>query len=398
MDKKVVNNAISAYLWLSFLLLLPSKNANIGNSFVKNHAKTALVIHILCVINYLIFITYWLGGWISFQGFFLNHVLGALWFFVLIGFLFYGVFQAYQEKSFWFGNTASTPMDALVQVKKISLNEEGIFSCIVSLVPFCGIILSGQFSNNKSALIENNVKLWFFVSILLALLYTSWYENITFLLGLFYVIFVAFYSLLLIINEQVLSFSLQKIPTLTHFYLQVISSFYYIKNFLKKNFTPFQEILAHTQQNFDKNFLTRSEFLKIFPTPKLPKIIAYIPYLNLISLYDINSTHRYHIINGLLLTGISTIFFLISSSFWQVLVIFYAFLGIGYRDLPGYVFPFVFDIYVFLRHIFEKIFSSWKKISHLHQTSEVIEFEITSRKEQTQSVKGSWDVSDNIHI
>jgi hypothetical protein len=58
MNKKIINNAISAYFGLSALLLLPSKKENLNHPFVKKHAKTALFIHFMMLINYIIFISY----------------------------------------------------------------------------------------------------------------------------------------------------------------------------------------------------------------------------------------------------------------------------------------------------------------------------------------------------
>ncbi|NCO31585.1 hypothetical protein GW891_01940 [bacterium] len=59
-NQKVINNAISAYLmvFISWLFLFNKDNENINNDFVKNHTKSAMTIHLMIILNYIIFVSY----------------------------------------------------------------------------------------------------------------------------------------------------------------------------------------------------------------------------------------------------------------------------------------------------------------------------------------------------
>jgi len=59
-NNKIINNAITAYLmiFISWMLLLNKSNPYINNDFVKGHTKSSIIIHIMLIINYIIFISY----------------------------------------------------------------------------------------------------------------------------------------------------------------------------------------------------------------------------------------------------------------------------------------------------------------------------------------------------
>jgi len=60
LNQKIINNAVSAYLMLfiAWMLLLNKTNPYINNDFVKNHTKSSIVIHIMIILNTLIFLFY----------------------------------------------------------------------------------------------------------------------------------------------------------------------------------------------------------------------------------------------------------------------------------------------------------------------------------------------------
>ena len=59
-NNKIINNAVSAYLMLfiSWMLLINKSNPYINNDFVKNHTKSSIIIHLMIIINYIVFISY----------------------------------------------------------------------------------------------------------------------------------------------------------------------------------------------------------------------------------------------------------------------------------------------------------------------------------------------------
>jgi hypothetical protein len=57
-EQKSINNAIAAYLMIvaSWFFPLNKDNKYINNDFVKKHTKSAFILHILLILNFVIFI------------------------------------------------------------------------------------------------------------------------------------------------------------------------------------------------------------------------------------------------------------------------------------------------------------------------------------------------------
>ncbi|MGE4444449.1 MAG: hypothetical protein AB7E37_05670 [Candidatus Altimarinota bacterium] len=378
MNKKIINNAISAYFGLSALLLLPSKKENLNHPFVKKHAKTALFIHFMMLINYIIFISYKFLGSISFMGFYLNHVLASIIFLGLFGWILYGAYKASIGDDFGIKEIGTmTKTDTIVQIKNSNLNEQGILTIILSLIPFLGFVLKGRFYNYKSPIIENNIKINLIATVIISFTFTQGYENIGFLLLLGYLIFIGFYSILLIGKQNIISFDVSKIPTLEEIYFYVLAFIKYLKNYFgNKSFTGLQELIKKEKENYNAILQQDKTILEALPDEKLNKIIAYIPYLNVLSLIDMYSKNRNHIINGLLITIVSSILFLLGQAQYQIFLIILVFFGVGYTKKREYRFPFLFDIYMGFAFIFGKIFSSGKKAINLQKEVKEVSFEI----------------------
>lgn len=378
MNKKIINNAISAYFGLSALLLLPSKKENLNHPFVKKHAKTALFIHFMMLINYIIFISYKFLWSISFMWFYLNHVLASIIFLWLFWWLLYGAYKASIGDDFWIKEIGTmTKTDTIVQIKNSNLNEQWILTIILSLIPFLGFVLKWRFYNYKSPIIENNIKINLIATVIISFTFTQGHENIGFLLLLWYLIFIWFYSILLIWKQNIISFDVSKIPTLEEIYFYVLAFIKYLKNyFWNKSFTGLQELIKKEKEDYNATLQQDKTILEALPDEKLNKIIAYIPYLNVLSLIDMYSKNRNHIINGLLITIVSSILFLLGQAQYQIFLIILVFFGVWYTKKREYRFPFLFDIYMWFAFIFGKIFSSGKKAIHLQKEVKEVSFEI----------------------
>jgi hypothetical protein len=59
-NKVIKNNAVTAYLLflISVMFLFAKSEPNLNNEFVRKHTKSALLIHLLIIINILVFKTY----------------------------------------------------------------------------------------------------------------------------------------------------------------------------------------------------------------------------------------------------------------------------------------------------------------------------------------------------
>lgn len=378
MDKKITNNAISAYFWLWALLLLPSKKENINNPFVKKHAKTAVFIHVLMFINYLVFISFSFLGGISFYWFYLNHVLASTIFIWLFWWILYWVNKANLWDDFSISDMSNmTKTDKILEIKNSNLNEEWILTIILSLIPFVWFIIKWKFANYRSPIIENNVKLNLIITFIISLLFAIWDENLGLLFWLFYLIFIWFYSILIISRQNIISLNLNKVPTFEEIYLYFLSICKYLKNyFLNKKFISINELIKNKKLEIEEEKKQEKEVLKTLKDEKLNSISAYIPYLNIIKLIDINSKNKNHIINWLLLTILSVILVLIKHNNYQIFIIFLVFFGIWYLKDITYKFPFLFDIYKIFENIFNKIFSSSKKAIKLQKEVQEISFKI----------------------
>lgn len=387
MNKKIINNAISAYFWLGALLLLPSKKENINHPFVKKHAKTALFIHILMFLNYLIFISYSFLWWISFLGFYLNHVSASVFSLWLFGWLLYGAYKASIGDDFSIKEMSDmTKTSTIVQIKNSNLNEQWIMTIILSLIPFIGFILKGRFYNYKSPIIENNIKINVLITFIISLVFVGWYENIWFLFLLMYLIFIGFYALLLIGKQNIISFDFGKIPTIEECAFSLIAFIKYIKNYFWNNpFVAIKDIIKNEKIIQNTIFEKDKELLASLKEEKFNKIMAYIPYLNILTLIDIHTKNRNHIINGLFITLFSIIFFLLGRAEYHIFLLFIIFFGIGYTKKREYRFPLLFTLSYWVVWIFEKIFSGSKKAIKLQKESNEISFEVETAKKEPLS-------------
>ncbi len=377
MNKKIVNNAICAYFWLWVLLLLPSKNSNINNVFVKTHAKTASFIHLLFLITYIIFITYWFLGNFMILGYTLNNIFAPIIFLWLFWWLIFWTYKASLWKNFEVKDMAEmTKTSNIFELKQSNLNEQWILTTILSLIPFIWFTIKWKFYNYKSPLLENNLKLNLLLTSFVFIVFLLWFKNLWILFLLWLIIFLVFYSILLIINKNIISINLDKIPTFEEFIVKSISFFKYLKSyFTNKNFTPIA--------TFEKEIIQKNTELKNKKTyevltlnePKLKPYMYYIPYLNLISVIDYNSKYKYHIKNGLSITFLS----IIMIPFWNDIQFFNWFLiffGLWYLKDLSYSFPILWGIYNFFEKIIFKIFFIWEKVQKTSKKVEEVSFKL----------------------
>ncbi|MBW7954939.1 hypothetical protein H3C61_03945 [Candidatus Gracilibacteria bacterium] len=377
MDKKIINNAISAYFGLGFLLLLPSKKENINNIFVKKHSKTAVFIHFLMFLNYLIFINYKLLGGYSLFGFYLNHVIATTIFLGLFGAILYGVYKASLGDDLLISDLAQkTKAKNLVELKNSNLNQEGIFTIILSLIPIIGFTLRGRFYNYKSNILENNIKFNLIFTLIISIVFLFSFENIGFLFLLIYFIFIGFYSVMIITKKEVINFKLEKIKTFKELYILFLTTIKYIKNYFTNNFKIFQIILDETLNKFNENKLKDKEMLSSLEDGKIKKIFYYIPIINLISFIDINSKNKFHVENGFIITVLFILILIFKLNIYLLFLLFLISFSIGYFEKKDYKIYFLYDIYAIFKFIFLKVFGFGKKGVSLKNKKNEITFEI----------------------
>lgn len=388
MNKKIINNAISAYLWLAILLILPSKKENINHPFIKNHAKTALFIHFLMLISYLTFVTYWLFWNFYINNFWLelwlNHIIVWSIFFILFWFLIFWVFKAYSWNEFSILDIATiSKTDKIIEFKNSNLNEQWILTIILSLIPFLWFTIKWKFKNYKSPILENNIKLNLIISFIISLLFVYLKSNLWLIFVLWYIIFIVYYSILIVIRKSVITFNLNKIKTFEELYILYISLIKYLYNYFSwKTFVNLEDLKNQVKNKIIQKNDIDKQYLSNLKESKLPDFIAYIPIINLISLFDINSKNRFHIVNWIILTIICVIFYYFWLNNYLILVLFPIFFGIWYLKNIEYKFPFLFDIYNLFSFIFSKIFGFWKKVKEMKNEVREVNFSIEEEKSE----------------
>lgn len=378
MNKKIINNAISAYFWLWWLLLFPSKKENINHIFVKKHSKTASFIHFCMILTYIIFISYSLWSSISILWFQLNHMLASWFFLFLFWCILYWVYKAHNEQLFTIKEISDfTHTSQLIEIKNSTLNEHWILTFILSLIPFLGFLLKGRFAHYNNVTIENNIKLNFIITFIASILFCFEHENLWWLLILIYFIFIGFYGLILIAQNNILTFHLEKIPSIIEIRIYSIALIKYLKNyFFWKSFLSLQSIVDNQFFIEKTKIESNQSYINSLATPKIPNFFIYIPYINIITLFDINTKNKNHIINGLIISILSWILVLFQINNYQIFILMILFYCMWYLENKTYKMPFLFWIYDWISYIWYKLFSWWKKIKNMQNEIQEVTFEV----------------------
>jgi len=374
-NKVIINNAISAYFWLAALFLfLPTKKENIKHPFVKSHAKTAVLIHFLFFLTYTIFIWFRLGWNIGFFGFYLNFILASALCLGLFVWMLYGVLKASKWETFAINDVVSmSKADQLFEMKESKLNEQGIVTIILTLIPFVWILIAGKYEKYKSPIIENNVKFNTICSFIILTLFNTNNGNVAVLLGLAYIVSVVFFSIILITNKNLILLRLEFIPSLSECVIYMQTWFRYLVKYFKKDaFEPLKQIYLQVINEKITQDALQLDMLSSFPKPKFAQKMSYIPILNLILIVDIKSTHKFHIINGIWISILAIVMFFTFTYSSLLYLLFPLFAGWGNKNKLNYKLPFIFSISQFILYFLKKILFLWEKVKEKHQITNEI--------------------------
>ena len=370
--EKIKNNAMASY-WMivANITFLFSKDPNINNDFVKNHTKTAILIHLWILINSIVFVFYWL--WIKYNiaYYHLSDVIAIFIYLVLFALLWIWVYKAYKGETFKISETMNLKKD--FKILDISNNwvfsEKDKLTIILSLVPFVWLIIFPKYQKNK--LIINNIKINLIVTTILLSLYIFWNTNLSNILFLAYIIFIVFYWIYIFSKNEVININLSFFPTWKELNLWLLSLKKYFANYFKnKDFKDFKDIYKDVELEKEQKY--KIELKKLFNKKdfKLNKYIIYIPLLNFITLFDLNSKKQKHILNWVLISITLIILFVL----WYFNILSYKlilflliplFLGIWYLSawIINYEIPVLYSIINFGTS-FKKLFKKTKQIKN----------------------------------
>ncbi len=381
-EQKIINNAISAYLmvFISWLLLLNKDNEKINNPFVKNHVLSSVIIHILLIVNYVIFIKNSLGYQIwNFFGFSFNLIVANIIFLWLLFLLIIWIYKASKWEKFSIWEFIKTNKKINLEINNNSdYEEKDKVSIILSYIPFLWFIVWSKFDNSD---IKNILKVNLFITVIIYLLYLFWYNNLTSLFVLAYTIFVIFVWINLFVRNELITLNLPYyfLPSWKIILQKIFIR--YLKNYFGWNFTTFEQTKAKVISEIKQK---NSEEIKINTTKKelkLNKNLIYIPFVNLILLKELNSKYHLHIKNWISITILLTLFIilnifgLISSKLFLVLLFPICF-GFWKLNKKIYKMPYIFEAYELFSKTKSSVKKSKKYVEEKHKEEKNVSFKV----------------------
>ncbi len=399
--EKIRNNAMIAYLFIFInISFLTNKNkVNINNDFVKNHTKTAILIHLWFLINAIIFAYFWLWFNTKLLWYSISDIIAITIFLILFWLLVIWMYRAYNWRTFKIWETLNYKNEAKILdiTSNWKFDEKDKLTILLSRIPFVGFIIYPKYKNNS--LIESNTKLNLYFSIIFISLYVFWNPNLATLFLLVYIIFIVATAVYLFIQNEIININLSKLPN-SHLILNYYKTAKtYFSNYFwnKKEFPNFSEILKLKLEEEKIKNKTSENNLKIKDNFKLKNFIIYIPIINIITLFNLNTKQQKHIINWLLITIIFIIILVLNHFYWLnnnylLFLLFPITFGYWYlkAGIMNYEIPFLFsiyNIYSWIKNKFKKLFS---KAQTLKNTTKEINLKVWNK------VKNSETISNNI--
>jgi len=385
-NQKTINNAISAYflVFICSMFFFNKDNENLNNDFVKSHTKSALLIQFWFLFIYFLFIYLKLFD-INILWFWLNFIITTILLIINLWLLLYWAYNAYLWKEFkiWEIINLWKNDDKIISLESIKFPEKDKLTIILTLVPFLWFLVSPKLNENK--IIKNTAKLNLYISLFIAILFIFWYDNISSLFILFYIIFIVFFSILLIIKDEIFIINLYFLLNPSQIEKNIILTFKYLKNYFKKDwFIEFKKIEEDYEENEKLENKKELEILETKKGEEKNKFLVYFPIFNLISVFFIkNSKYKFHMINWIY---ISLLFILSWLIYWfnnkyQIFLVFIIFYWIwNIKSKINYKIPFIFITHKFLSEIFFTLTSFTKKVKEKRKEEKIINLKVWEAK------------------
>lgn len=395
LTQKIKNNASIAYLFIFInTTFLFSKNKNINNEFVKNHTKTAILIHLWFLVNTIIFVYYWLWFYTEIMWYNISDIIAISIYLILFWMLIFWAYKAYSWNNFKISETLNYKNNAklLDIVSDWKFWEKDKLTILLCRIPFIWFILYPKYKTNQ--LINSITKLTLIFSLFISILYIYWNPNLATFLILLYIIFFVFTNINLYLKDEIININLDKIPNFEEILKYLKASKIYLKNYIKseKYFPSLWEIKEKLESEDKIKNEKEEQELKTKENFKLNKSIIYIPILNLISLFNLNTKQKKHIINWVLL---SILFIILFTIYWinnkYQLLLFFP-LSFSYWFMKAWVLnyeiPFIYDvfnIFIWIKNYIKSIFIKAKKIKNTETevNLKVSEDKINDQKEES---------------
>ncbi|NDK08797.1 hypothetical protein EOM39_06175 [Candidatus Gracilibacteria bacterium] len=378
LHKKTINNAVAAYLliFLSSGFLLNKTNPYINNDFVRGHTKTAAILHLMLLFIFIVFIR-------LINGYYIKTYVSSVLFLGVFGLMLYGIYKANRGEEYKFIDIVKMSKTEKVADlhKHIENDEQNKFSFFLSYIPFLSYanyhLLDSNSTYNK--VFKNNIYINCIVSLIISVIYIGGNPNLALFILLFYIILLVFITVILVAQDNFIFVYIRNLEKLEYVELYLKTYLEYFKNYTKTKFTPIKEL---TKTNYEKEISSNRQnegYLNTLKDSKLTNKLIYIPIINLIYLFSLDTKYRFHIINGLSLTIITIVMLSIYRRVDEVffLLLYPVCFGIGnIRGSLAYKQTFIFHIYNSLILITNKISSIKKKVKETKNTVKKTDFKI----------------------
>lgn len=358
-DTRTKNNALSAYMlvWVCATFLFVKNNEYIDNAFVKSHTKTALLLQLFLFFIWFLFLHLSIFSGFVFFNYWLNEIISIVLFLFTFAFMLYWMYKAgkweyFTIKDFW----VITKTENLIEVaENIEMNEKEKMTLILAHIPFIWFLVYWKYYNYRNELLENIIKLNSYSSFFILLIYVLGYSNIASIFVLFYILFVVFSAIEIVIRWNILNFNLKYLKDTSSYFVLVKSFFIYIKRYFS-NFQKFEVIELETRLKEEQRAKDDLLLLSNLESSKIPKIIAYISFINLVFVFIKNTQLRNHIKNWFSINLVFALilvlnYFYFVSLDWLLLLLFPIFFWIAYLNRLDFRLAFLNQFYEILETI-----------------------------------------------
>lgn len=395
-NKIIKNNAISAYLlfWISWTFLFIRKKEEINNNFVKNHTKSALLIHFFMILDFFIFRYYKIFSSINFYEIYINSIIffSILWGLFLI--LFWWIYKAYKWEYFkiWEILKIKSDKNLLDIDKNWNFEEKDKVTFILAFIPFLGQIFTSKYNKNEN--IKEILKLNTLVSFIFCLLFINNYSNLNQILNLIYAIFIAFCGVSLFVKSELITINIPKFLSFSEIFKNTKILLKYIKNYIYGNFVEYKILLEEKNKKIFDDEKNTYEKMKTLPELKWPKKIIYLPIINLYFAFFKENSHQIHIRNWLTISilfilCLILIFLKIFSIKILVLFLFPICFWIWNLWKNYYKIPLIYDIYETYSNTIDFFKKTKKFISEKKKEKKEVTLKVweNKNKEKTENEK-----------
>lgn len=397
LTSQIKNNAAISYLFIliNVAFLFAKKNEKLNNNFVKSHTKSAIFIHIAFLINTIIFVYFWLGFYYEILWYNISDIIAISIYLILFSFLVNGSYKAYKWENFNIAESINYKNNKkLLDLDSDSnFNEKDKLTITLSRVPLLWFIIYPKYSKNN--LIKYIVKLNSYSSFIIILLYIFWNKNLASFLLLIYIIFIVFTAINLYLKNQVIKLNLDFLPNINDILKYIKATKTYMWNYFSKSsvFPSIKEIIEKQEkENLEKNILSEKE-LQTKVNFKLAENIIYIPILNLISLFNLNTKQKKHIINWVLISILLIISYITYwiNNLYQILLIIPLSFAFWYLKawIMNYEIPILYDIFNIFIWIKNYISSIFKKAKKIKNTSKEVNLKVKNNNQNF------WEENEN---